>query len=149
VHTNEAPILICYDDTEQAKHAIKVAATLLPHRRAVVLDVASPLTPGESVAAVGGIAPDFAQINSADSLSRAELGAKLARDEGFTAEARTEVSAPTWQGAVDVADAIEAAAIVIGTRGQTGAREVFNGSFSHEVAEHAGRPVLIVPPVRS
>jgi nucleotide-binding universal stress UspA family protein len=146
---NDAPILICYDDSEHAKQAIKASALLLPHRHAVILDVASPLTPKESIASFGGIAPDFAELNTQDALSRAELGAKLARDEGFSAEARSEVSAPTWQGAVDVADAIGAGAIVIGSRGQTGAREVFNGSFSHEVAAHAHCPVLIVPPARS
>jgi len=38
--------------------------------------------------------------------------------------------------------------IVIGSRGLSGARELFEGSMSHEVAEHAGRPVLILPPAR-
>jgi hypothetical protein len=38
------------------------------------------------------------------------------------------------------------AVIVLGSRGLQGAREVFEGSISHQVAEHAGRPVLIVPP---
>jgi nucleotide-binding universal stress UspA family protein len=36
--------------------------------------------------------------------------------------------------------------IVIGSRGLSGAKEVFEGSVSHQVAEHARRPVLIVPP---
>lgn len=40
---------------------------------------------------------------------------------------------------------IDAAVIVIGSRGLTGAREILAGSLSHEVAEHAGRPVSIVP----
>jgi nucleotide-binding universal stress UspA family protein len=35
---------------------------------------------------------------------------------------------------------------VIGSRGLKGAREAVQGSLSHELAEHAGRPVLIVPP---
>ena len=50
---------------------------------------------------------------------------------------------------VELADEIGAAAIVLGSRGLTGARELLKGSFSHEVAEHAGRPVLIVPPPRA
>jgi nucleotide-binding universal stress UspA family protein len=36
--------------------------------------------------------------------------------------------------------------IVIGSRGLNGLREIVEGSLSHEVAQHAGRPVLIVPP---
>jgi nucleotide-binding universal stress UspA family protein len=38
--------------------------------------------------------------------------------------------------------------IVLGSRGLSGAREVLVGSVSHDVAEHSGRPVLIVPPAR-
>jgi nucleotide-binding universal stress UspA family protein len=36
--------------------------------------------------------------------------------------------------------------IVFGSRGLSGVRERFEGSLSHEVAEHSGRPVLIAPP---
>jgi nucleotide-binding universal stress UspA family protein len=35
---------------------------------------------------------------------------------------------------------------VLGSRGLKGIREQLAVSVSHEVAEHAGRPVLIVPP---
>lgn len=54
-------------------------------------------------------------------------------------------SAPPPEGIVEVADEIDAAVIVIGSRRLSGARELLAGSLSHEVAEHAGRPVLIVP----
>jgi nucleotide-binding universal stress UspA family protein len=53
---------------------------------------------------------------------------------------------PTWDGVVAVAEELDAAAIVIGSRGLKGAREAVQGSLSHELAEHARRPVLIVPP---
>jgi nucleotide-binding universal stress UspA family protein len=143
---DDAPILICYDDSTDARHAINVAATLLVDRRAVVLDVAPELTVAESYAALGAVTPNFEELNADDGLARAHVGAELARRAGFIAEARAEVAAPTWDGVVEVADEIGAAAIVLGSRGLTGARELLKGSFSHEVAEHAGRPVLIVPP---
>jgi nucleotide-binding universal stress UspA family protein len=38
--------------------------------------------------------------------------------------------------------------IVIGSRGLSGLREALDGGVSHQVAEHAGRPVLIVLPQR-
>jgi nucleotide-binding universal stress UspA family protein len=79
-------------------------------------------------------------------MERAERGAELARRAGFAAEARAELSAPTWEGIVDLANEIEAAVIVIGSRGLKGVRERLEGSVSHEVAEHARRPVLVVPP---
>jgi nucleotide-binding universal stress UspA family protein len=141
-------ILICYDGTTGSERAIKVAAALLGPRRAVVLDVGVPITPAESLVSVSSVVPGqaFEELNQSDALERARSGAEFARHAGFDAEARSEISAPTWEGIVNVADEIDAPVIVIGSRGQSGARELFNGSVSHDVAAHAGRPVLVVPP---
>ena len=73
-------------------------------------------------------------------------GTDLAREAGFTAEPRTEIAAPTWEGVVDAADDLDASLIVVGSRGLRGLRERVEGSTSHDLAVHAGRPVLIVPP---
>jgi len=72
--------------------------------------------------------------------------AQLARSSGFDAEVRTTLAGPTWQGIVELADELDAPVIVIGSRGLSGVKEIVEGSVSHQVAEHAGRPVLIVPP---
>ena len=40
----------------------------------------------------------------------------------------------------------QAEVIVVGSRALRGLNEALHGSFSHQIAEHAGRPVLIVPP---
>jgi nucleotide-binding universal stress UspA family protein len=53
---------------------------------------------------------------------------------------------PTWRGVVGVADELGAAVTVLGSRGLTGVRELAEGSLSHEVPEHARRPVLVAPP---
>ena len=145
---NDAPILICYDDSEGSRRAITAAAALLGPRRAVVVDLGPPLTPVESLAVLSPVSPAayFEDVNAADALMHARAGAALAEEAGFTAEARAGIAAPTWEGLVDVADEIDAAVIVIGSRGLAGLRETLEGSVSHEVAEHAGRPVLIVPP---
>jgi nucleotide-binding universal stress UspA family protein len=147
---NEAPILICYDGSDGAQRAIDAAALLLGPRRAVVLDVGPPLTIAESVIVTAPVTPGaaFEELNKDDALQRARAGAELARRAGFVAEARAGLAAPTWEGIVDAADEIDAAVIVLGSRGLKGAREVFEGSVSHDLAEHAGRPVLIVPPPR-
>jgi nucleotide-binding universal stress UspA family protein len=145
---DEAPILICYDGSDGADRAIDAAGPLLGARRAVVLDVGSPLTAAESLAAISPVAPGaaFEELNEDDARNRAQLGAERARRAGFVAEARADLAAPTWEGIVDVADEIDAAVIVIGSRGLRGIHEAFEGSVSHDVAEHAGRPVLVVPP---
>jgi nucleotide-binding universal stress UspA family protein len=147
---DDAPILICYDGSDGANRAIETAAALLGPRRAVVIDVGAPLTAAESVAAVSSVVPGaaFEELNMAAARERADEGAERARGVGFTAEARAELAAPVWQDIVDVADEIDAALIVLGSRALKGAREVLEGSVSHDVAEHAGRPLLVVPPAK-
>lgn len=143
-------ILICYDGSKDAERAVDTAATLLGPRRAVVLAVAPVMmTFAEGMAATSSFVPGdaFEELNRADALWRAEAGAGYARRVGFEAEARATVAAKTWQGIVDVAEEIDAAIIVIGSRGLSGLREFARGSVSHDVARHARRAVLIVPPV--
>ena len=142
------PILICFDGSPGAARAIEAAATLLGSRHAVVLDVAPPITAAESMATLSPVVPGtaFEQLNTTEASQVAARGADLARAAGFDAEARGALGAPTWEGVVDVADELDAAAIVIGSRGLRGVREILDGSLSHQVAENAGRPVLIVPP---
>jgi hypothetical protein len=54
---NDAPILICFDGSPDARRAIETAATVLGSRRAVVLDIAPPMTGAESLAAVSSVVP--------------------------------------------------------------------------------------------
>ncbi len=142
-------ILICYDGSEDAERAVDTAAALLGPRDAVVLTVAPAMTFAESMAATSSVVPGgaFEDLNTADALRRAEAGAAHARRAGLNAEARATIASTTWQGIVSVADELDAAAIVIGSRGLAGFREFARGSVSHDVVTHARRPVLIVPPV--
>jgi nucleotide-binding universal stress UspA family protein len=145
---DDKPILICYDATDAARRAIAAAAELLGPRRAVVLDIAPPLTAGEAAVAVSPVVPaaDFEEINADEAADRARRGAERAREAGFDATARGESAAPAWEEIVAVADEIDAAVIVMGTRALSGAADFLDSSVSHQVAKHAGRPVLIVPP---
>jgi len=144
----DAPILICYDGSADSDRAIEAAAVLLGPRHAVVVDIGPTLTAAESVAAVSAVVPGnaFEDLNMDSALEKARAGADRAREAGFKAELRTELMEPVWESIVDVADEINAAVIVLGSRGLNGIRERLNGSVSHEVAEHSRRPVLIVPP---
>jgi len=141
-----APILICYDGSDEAKRAITAAASLLKDRHAIVLNVAPFVTVAESFALTGPGPDVYEDLNRESALEQARAGTELALEAGLTAEPHADLGSPTWDAIVAVADEIDAAAIVIGSRGFTAARELLHGSVSHEVAEHAGRPVVVVPP---
>jgi nucleotide-binding universal stress UspA family protein len=145
---DDKPVLICYDDSESSRRAIKVAAAVLGPRRAVVLDVGPVLTGAESLALTTSALPGgaFEELNRAGATDQARAGAVRAREAGFDAQPLAELGAPTWEAIVDRADELDALVIVMGSRGLSGAKELVEGSVSHQVAEHSGRPVLIVPP---
>jgi nucleotide-binding universal stress UspA family protein len=142
------PILICYAGPLCAEQLFLAAPVGLGAPTAIVADIGPVLTGVEAYAAVtpGINIALLEQENLTAAKERAEQGAELARRAGFDAEARAELSAPTWEGIVDLANEIEAAVIVIGSRGLAGVRERLEGSVSHQVAEHSRRPVLIVTP---
>jgi nucleotide-binding universal stress UspA family protein len=145
---DDPPILICYDGSDDSARGIKTAATLLGPRRAVILDIAPPITTAESLGTAVSVVPGgaFEELNASGAADVADKGTEIARASGFDAEARAELATPTWQAVVDVAHELGSPVIVIGSRGLSGLKEAFEGSLSHQVAEHAGRPVLIVPP---
>jgi nucleotide-binding universal stress UspA family protein len=135
-----------------SRRAVAAPIPLLdPVTTATVFSSGPPLTTTESLAVVSPVAPAaaFEELNEDDARSRARDGAEHARRAGFEAEARADLGAPTWEGIVDVADEIDAALIVTGSRGLRRVSEPFKGSVSHDLAEHAGRPVLIVPPAKA
>jgi nucleotide-binding universal stress UspA family protein len=140
----QGPVLLCYDGFEPSRHAIAAAAGLLTEKRAVVLNVGPLEVVAEAYAAAGSGAADTSIAASEQAAAVAEAGAAEARRVGFRAESRSEVDTPVWRAIVDVADELDASVIVLGSEGLTGLREVLEGSVSHAVAAHAGRPVLVV-----
>ncbi len=145
------PVLVCYDGSEASGSSFAAAARLLGSREAVVVHVGPFLTAAESYAAEspGVDAEELERLNVEAANERAEAGAVLARRAGFSAEARGEVAGDALEGVRDVADEIDAAVIVIGSRGLSGVRERVEGSLSHRLATTSGRPVLVVPPDHS
>jgi nucleotide-binding universal stress UspA family protein len=147
---NEEVLLVCYDGSEGAKHAIQHAGNLLAARPALVLTVWQP------AAALGGFSwggeaagmVDFVELDraGADDAGRiAEEGVRLAREAGLGAEPiAIKATGPVWKTIVETADAQDATAIVMGSRGLTGVRSMLLGSVSSAVVHHADRPTLVV-----
>lgn len=149
-------ILIAYDGTSSADHAIAVAGALLRGGCAHVIYVwALPADPRDAYAFAGPFAPagapvdDVVERQERDARTIAEAGAALARAAGFDADADAVCgpSSPA-QTLEDEIDRLRPELVVIGSRRLTGFKALVKGSVSHHLGARAHAPVLIVPPVR-
>ena len=151
-------ILVCYDGSPDAQTAIDYAAQLMPSAKATVLTVWRPFSDassysGSTVIGVGmGAYADHPAIDAASEQSASEKaadGAQRAATAGLVAEPRVAGSlGGVARTILDVAADVNADAVVLGTRGRSGVKSFLLGSVSHEVVQHADRPVLIVPSSR-
>jgi nucleotide-binding universal stress UspA family protein len=147
---DDGPLLICYDGSADAKHAIESAGALLAARPALVVTVWQPIASLDSVVWSGMIVgvDSFAELDraAAEAGGRvADEGVRIAQQAGLEAEPLAiKAVGPVWKTIVETADRHDAAAIVIGSRGLTGVRSMLLGSVSSAVAHHADRPTLVV-----
>jgi nucleotide-binding universal stress UspA family protein len=144
------PLLIAYDGSANARTAIDTAAELLPGATAVVLYARQPL---ESLAAHLEGHPALEELRGLDTASfdaserLAAEGAELAQKAGLAAEPRVASTVATAADAiVEVADRLDARAIVLGSRGRRAVAAALLGSTSANVLHHSRRPVLVIPP---
>jgi nucleotide-binding universal stress UspA family protein len=148
---NARPVLICYDGSEDAKHAIQQAGGLLAARPALVITVWQETAALDSFAWDGetsGMA-NFVELDRAgaeDAGRIADEGVRRAYEGGLEAErVAIKATGPIWNTIVETADRHDAAAIVMGSRGLTGVRSILLGSVSNAVVHHADRPTVVVP----
>jgi nucleotide-binding universal stress UspA family protein len=154
--SNPASLLIAYDGSDLARHAVERAGALFPGSSAHVLSVYEPVTalvPTPTNAAVAVIAdPDQSKRAAEAAEMRArELalqGSRLAEQAGLTATGTTAAA----RGTAGVADAIverarnaNASTIVMGSHGRSAIGAALLGSVSHAVLHRATVPVLVVP----
>jgi nucleotide-binding universal stress UspA family protein len=152
VSTNASPaILVCYDGSDRAAHAITVAGQLFPGATATILHIWEPVE--HIVARYAVLTPYLGEeIDSADegveqhSTTIAQAGVKLAQDAGLNATAHSESLTTTiWEAVIEAAATLHADVIVTGTRGLHGVREVLVGTLSHALLQHSALPVLAIP----
>jgi nucleotide-binding universal stress UspA family protein len=146
---DNAPILLCYDRSADSRRAIETAGALFPGHKAIVLHVWSPVALMAS--AYGGMVAlpvydDHELQRAAQQIT--EDGVRVATEAGL--DAQPEIAEctfnGTWHAILEVADEYDVRLIVLGARGLSTFKSLVLGSVSHGVAQHAHRPVLIVPP---
>jgi len=145
-------ILLCYDGSADARAAIERAAVLFGGSPATVVTVWQPIAyvlarSSAGMVPIAGV--DMEQVDTAcreDAARLAEEGARLAGEAGLDATAQAVSQGESTAAAIlDAADAVQAEAIVLGSRGLTGLRSLLLGSVSHAVIQHADRAVVVVP----
>jgi len=144
-------ILLCYDGSADARAAVEQAAKLFPAEPATVLTVWEEyveLVVRSSLGFVPSI-PDADEVDEASrkaAETRAAEGAALASGLGMAATSKAASHATTTALSILAeADAMDATAIVMGSRGLTGVKSLLLGSVSHELIQHADRTVVVVP----
>jgi nucleotide-binding universal stress UspA family protein len=152
------PILLCYDGSDHAAAAIAAAAGVVASRVAVVLTAWEPISTWEPYDPGGVLSAGVARLGShslgldevAAEIAQEKLnrGVELARAAGFDAQGRL-ARGKAWHAICDLADELDASAIVLGARGLSRVQSMLLGSVSAAVTVHAGRPVLVIPSAES
>jgi nucleotide-binding universal stress UspA family protein len=153
------PIVIGYDGSSAAEHAVREAGELLGGRPALVVVVWKQGLGFELLelpTTTIGLPPAQLDIRAAFEIDeamqeRAQLlaqkGAGLAREAGFEADGLAvadDVEVPVSETIVKVAREREARAVVLGAHGHGRTAEVILGSTTRDVVRHAPCPVLVV-----
>src|SRR5919206_4679451 len=144
----DRPLLLCYDGSDDAKHAIDEAARLFPRAETLVLSVSQTVQALPALAWSPGPVVGAQDLFTAmhDAAQRmAEEGARLASGAGLEATPLTaDAEGPVWAAIVETAAARDVAAIVIGSRGLSGVRSLLLGSVSSGVVHNAREPTVVV-----
>ena len=146
---SDRPLLLCYDGSEDAKHAIREASSMFgPGRAALVLSVWQDAVALPSIAWAGAALPDLSDVFDAarEGAERiAEDGAGIARATGLDPTPLVaEAKGPIWATVDDVCAEHDVEAVVVGSRGLSGIKSILLGSVSNGIVHHATRPVVVV-----
>jgi nucleotide-binding universal stress UspA family protein len=151
--TPRGPLLIGFDGSTSATHAVEVAARLHPGADAVVAHVWHPYgrrTPGGLPGPLDHMVTQGAQKEDAGSAEESEAtarrGAELAGSLGLSATPRS-VSSDRNPGPalMQLADELDAEVIVIGPRGLSTVAAALRDGTSRHLALRSRVPVLVVP----
>jgi nucleotide-binding universal stress UspA family protein len=144
-------IVIGYDGSSDARHAVAFAAAAVRAETALVVNVWQPALATAPPMAQPGVAlpPTSEEERQLEVAAHriAEEGAALARDAGLGAEPEVRGGAGVGEVAAalhDVADQREADLLVVGRRGMSRLRAALLGSVADAAVRDGRHPVLVV-----
>ncbi len=142
-------VLIAYDGSEHAKAAIaRAGETLRPGPAVVATAWTSFADSAPRVVLRDAVRPVVADLDAAGREEAEEMaaeGSELARAAGLDAEPRAiRAAGPFYAALLEAADELDAAVIVVGSRGRSSVAAAVLGSVSTGILHHTERPVLVV-----
>jgi nucleotide-binding universal stress UspA family protein len=152
----DGPVVIAYDGSEGAQHAIKAVGRLLTGRATVVVHAWEPvfhraltaraLDAGGPVDRLHEVAGELQRAVVESATEVTENGVAVARAAGLDALGEAvESDEGAWRAVAAAARAHGASVIAVGARGLGAARSVLLGSVSSGLVQNAELPVLVVP----
>jgi nucleotide-binding universal stress UspA family protein len=152
----DAPLVIGFDGSDSAAHAVRAAGGLVTTRSALVVVIWEPALAslpiaGEGLAGIDmPLDPQSAELLDEVSTERSQhvaaQGVRLATEAGF------EAQAVTMPDELNVAETLAqvaaergAAAIVVGSHGHGALHTRVLGSTSTKLLTHARCPIVVVP----
>jgi nucleotide-binding universal stress UspA family protein len=139
-------MLLCYDGSDDARHAIAEAAACWPGRPASVLHVAHSFIDWGMGPSMGPLLdiPGVDEALREEAQTILDEGVRVAREAGLPAEPMLRMTPrAVWRTINDVAEELDAGVIVAGSHGERLRDLLPLGSVARSLMSHARRPVLV------